>query len=579
MRLTFRGRSVRRAAAALGVAALLAAGFSPAAAAGAGPGAGPVAARDATRAAEPGTGYAWGSDDAGRLGRGVGSGLSTTPVTICDGAGCAGSLTDVDAVDAGAGHGVALRDDGTVWTWGANQYGQLGDGTTDARTTPARVSSLTDVTAIAAGDNHTLALTRDGHIWAWGRNNAGQLGDGSTTDRPSPVQVACLPNPENECFGSFADVIHIAAGGEHSLAVDAWGRLGAWGNNTDGQLGDGTTSSSPTPVYVQVGGDVVALAAGSAHSVAVFRNAGQVYSWGRNADGQVGDGTTGDRLLPGPVCAVGTGAGCTSFLTGATGADAGGAHTVAVLSNGGVRAWGDNAFGQLGDGTTTDRTTPVKVCGSGTGAGCATVLGGVTSVSAGASFSLSRQSDGTARGWGSNASGQLGDATTTNRTTPVTVCAPGRTAPCSRLLDGVGAVGAGSDFSLAIVRTRADVRVAIGADEPVASGEQLIYTVTVRNDGPSAAENVSLSSTLPGASRFQSATPSRGSCTGPPVGSSGTVTCPLGRIGAGAQATVTIRVTVTAPAGTMITNAVSVSATTPDPKQVNNTATLRTPVS
>ncbi|MGW5424141.1 hypothetical protein [Streptomyces sp. NPDC003943] len=563
-------RGLRRVVA-VGVAALLWTGAQ------AGPA--PGAAYAAGRAPEPGATVAWGNDDSGRLGRGVGSGLSTTPVTVCGGAACADSLTDVDAVEAGAGHAVALRDDGTVWTWGDNRYGQLGDGTTTARTTPVEVSSLTDVTAIAAGDNHTLALTRYGYVWAWGRNNAGQLGDGTTADRSSPVRVMCLPNPEFGCTGWLNTVTHIAAGGEHSLAANTFGTISAWGNNTNGQLGDGTTYSSPAPVQAQVGGDVAALAAGSAHSVAVFRGRGGIYTWGRNADGQAGDGTTIDRLTPGPVCAEGTSAGCTTYLTGVTGADAGGSHTLAVLSNGGVRAWGDNAFGQLGDGTTTDRTTPVRVCASGTSAGCTVFLGAVTSVSAGASFSLSRQSESTARGWGSNAFGQLGDGTTTNRTTPRKVCASGQTAPCSRLLDGVGAVAAGSDFSLATFRRRADVRIAIGADEPVASGEQLIYTVTVRNDGPAAADNVSVSSTLPGASRFLSATPSRGTCTGPPVGSSGTVTCPLGRIGAGAQATVTIRVTVTASAGTMITNAVSVSTSTPDPKQVNNTATLRTPVS
>ncbi|MCX5560445.1 hypothetical protein [Streptomyces sp. NBC_00038] len=557
----------------MGLAAVLCAGLSS--------GAWQGDAHAAGRAPEPGTAVAWGNDDSGRLGRDVGSGVSTTPVTVCGGASCAGPLDSVVAVEAGSGHGVALRDDGTVWTWGSNQYGQLGDGTSDPRTTPVQVGSLTDVTAIAGGDNHTLALRRDGTVWAWGRNNAGQLGDNSTTDRHSPVQVTCLVAPEAGCFDPvLANVTAIAAGAEHSLALHAGGYVGAWGSNTFGQLGNGTTESSPFPALATgVPSSVKAIAAGSDHSVAVRQDGGAVYGWGRNGNGQLGDGTTTDTTWPVQVCAVGTSAGCTSFLGGVNSVEAGGAHTLAVLTDGGVRSWGDNGSGQLGDGTTTDRPTPVRVCGSGTTAGCTTYLGGVNQVAAGAFFSLTRQTDGTARAWGMNVSGQLGDGTTTTRTTPVRVCASGQTAPCGRLLEGAGAVAAGSDFGLAIALPRADVRIAISADEPVASGEDLTYTITVRNDGPTAADNVTITSTLPAQSGFVSATPSRGSCTGPPAGTSGTVTCALGRVGLNVQATASIRVTVTAPAGTMITKTAAVSSSTPDPKQVNNTATLRTPVS
>ncbi|MGW4160729.1 RCC1 domain-containing protein [Streptomyces sp. NPDC004788] len=544
---------------------------------GVGRGAAP-AARAATRAAEPGTAYAWGSDAAGRLGRGVGSGLSTTPVTVCGDVGCSGALDEVAAVEAGSGHAVALRGDGTVWTWGSNTYGQLGDGTTAQRNTPVRVPGLTDVTAVAAGGAHTLALKRDGTVWAWGRNNKGQLGDETTTDRSTPVQVHCVVYPEQGCGEPvLARGIAIAAGGEHSLALGTNGDVSAWGSNASGQLGDGSGSefsSYPVPSFVP---NAKAIAAGGAHSLAVAADDGTAYAWGSNSDGQLGDGTTTDATWPQKVCATGTSAGCTTFLTGVTGVDAGALHTLAIVA-GGVRSWGANASGQLGDGTTTTRTTPVKVCSSGTTAGCTTFLGNVTAVSAGGAFSLTRQSEGTARSWGANASGQLGTGTQTGRLTPGQICASGQAAPCGRYVDGVGAIAAGADFGLTTLLPRADVRVAISADEPVASGEDLTYTITVRNDGPAAADGVMVDSALPAGSRFVSASPSRGSCTGPPVGSSGTVTCPLGRIGASGQATVSIRVGVTAATGSMITDTVTVSSATPDPRQVNNSATLRTPV-
>ncbi|MCX5560446.1 hypothetical protein [Streptomyces sp. NBC_00038] len=528
-------------------------------------------------AAEPGNAMAWGSNGGGQLGTGTNLTYGTTPGAVCGSAPCPKPLGDVVAVEGGQSFSVALRSDGTVWAWGENTSGQLGDGTFTSRSAPVRVASLADVTAIAAGSNHTLALRSDGTVWSWGYNPDGELGNGTTTSSGVPVQV-CAENTGAGCTGFLTGVTAIAAGHTHSLALDAGGGVRAWGGNVHGQLGDGTTQRRLVPVPTVLTSGVRSLGAGLFWSLAAMTD-GTVRAWGDNFYGYLGDGTTTERTTPVRVCAVGTTAGCTTYLTGVASVAGGEDHSLAVLSDGGVRAWGHNDSGQLGDGTTTDKHTPVRVCASGTSAGCTTFLGGATAADVGFRFSVTRQADGTARAWGANG-GRLGDGTQTNRSTPVRVCAPGQTAPCSRLLDGVGAVAAGYFHSLAIVRPRADLRVTITSDAPVANNEDLTYTITVRNDGPTAADNVVLDNSLPGEGRFVSATPSRGSCgMVPPVASSDTVTCALGSIGVNAQATVTIRITVKATTGTMISNTAAVASGTPDPNQANNSVTLTTAVS
>ena len=151
-------------------------------------------------------------------------------------------LTGITAISAGfVSHAVALKNDGTVWAWGSNGYGQLGDGTTTGRNIPVQVSDLTGVTAISAGDSHTVALKNDGTVWAWGLNNYCQLGDGTNTNRNTPVQV----------IGLRTDGIAISAGGLHTVALKNNGTVWAWGLNYSGQLGDGTTTDSYTPIQVR----------------------------------------------------------------------------------------------------------------------------------------------------------------------------------------------------------------------------------------------------------------------------------------------------------------------------------------
>lgn len=195
------------------------------------------------------------------------------------------------AISAGEAYSVALKADGTVWTWGDNYYGQLGDGGTAGRTSPVQI--LSGATAIAAGFRHALALKADGTVWGWGENYVGEVGDGTTTKRRSPVQVSGLTN-----------VVAIAASFVNSYALRADGTVWAWGTNWAGQLGDGTTTDHLTPVKVPGLTGVQALAAGQGFVLALVSNGsatGDVWAWGYNNVGQLGDGTTTTRLMPQPV--------------------------------------------------------------------------------------------------------------------------------------------------------------------------------------------------------------------------------------------------------------------------------------
>jgi alpha-tubulin suppressor-like RCC1 family protein len=228
-----------------------------------------------------GTVWAWGFNDFGQLGNGTTT-SSSTPVQV-------NGLAGVTAIAAGDLHSLALRTDGTVWAWGYNYAGQLGNGTTTHSSVPVQVSGLSDVTAIAAGSaqgDHSLALRTDGTVWAWGYNYAGQLGNGTTTNSPTPVQVSGL-----------SDVTAIAAGFNHSLALRTDGTVRAWGNNFAGQLGNGTTTNSPTPVQANGLAGVTAIAGGGLFSLAVLTD-GTVRAWGDNSQGALGDGTLTSTSTP-----------------------------------------------------------------------------------------------------------------------------------------------------------------------------------------------------------------------------------------------------------------------------------------
>jgi len=293
----------------------------------------------------------------------------------------AAAQIDIPQVKAGKDFSIAHKSDGTVWAWGSNSNGQLGDGTTNNFTKPAKVAGLSDVTSVAAGEAHSLALKKDGTVWAWGSNINGQVGDGTATDRLKPVQVNKLDQ-----------VIAIEAGGSHSIAIKENGTVWVWGKNEHGQLGDGTNSDRSLPVQVEGIDHAKAVAAGMSHTV-VLKDDGTVWTWGYNMDGQIGDGTYYSTTVPVKV------EGLSNIIAIASG----GSHSFALYEDGSVWVWGRNADGQLGDGTPDSKNHPIKVEG----------ITKAVSVSAGQDFSFAITEDGTVWGWGSNYIGQLGLDTST----------------------------------------------------------------------------------------------------------------------------------------------------------------------
>jgi alpha-tubulin suppressor-like RCC1 family protein len=296
------------------------------------------------------------------------------------------------AVSAGTFHTCGLTTTGAAYCWGYNAAGQLGDGTTTNRWSPALASGgLTFAAVTAGGDNHTCGVTTVGASYCWGANGAGQLGDGDSTDRTSLAAVL-----GGDTFAA------VSAGISYTCGVTTGGAAYCWGDNSGGQLGDGTTTARTSPVAV-LGGLTFATvsAAGYAHTCGVT-TAGAAYCWGYNASGQLGDSTTTD--WPSPVLVSGG-------LTFAAVSAGGHNHTCGLTTAGAAYCWGDNAFGQLGDGTTTGQTTPVPV------------VGGLTfgAVSAGGQYSCGVTTGGALYCWGRNQYGQLGDGSTSNRSSPVLV--------------------------------------------------------------------------------------------------------------------------------------------------------------
>jgi alpha-tubulin suppressor-like RCC1 family protein len=506
-----------------------------------------------------GTVMSWGYNGAGQLGNGTTT-SSDVPVKVS-------SISEVVTVAAGSAHALALQKTGSMMSWGANQSGQLGNDTCcEQSTVPVKVSNMTEATAIAAGF-HSLAMLRGGTIEDWGRNSWGQLGDGTNTGpetcetracskvpvavsgltgatsvaggvdyalavgleaRPKPTVANVQPNAgapsggttvmisgtgftgaTSVKFGSTSaasftvisetwisavspagsatvDVTVTTAGGtsatgsadqfvyrsggtslgwgdnsggelgdgtrtgpetcgeeacsripvaasgpvsatavsaglDHSLALLSGGTAMSWGENAAGELGNGTTTASDVPVKVNTITTATAVSAGTEYSLALLKS-GAVDSWGYNGSGQLGNGTTTNSDVPVAVSAI----------TEATAISAGETHALALLKNGSVMAWGTNASGQLGNGTTTGSDVPVKVSG----------ITEAVAVSAGYEFSLAVLKNGTVVAWGYNGAGQLGNGTTTSSDVPVAVSS----------LSEVVSVAAGSAHALALLK-------------------------------------------------------------------------------------------------------------------------------
>jgi alpha-tubulin suppressor-like RCC1 family protein len=349
----------------------------------------------------------WGSNFDGQLGDGTTTNRRM-PFDVI------GLTSGIDAVAAGGFHTCVLAAGGGVKCWGLNSSGQLGDATTTNRLTAVDVSGLgSGVSAIAVGYIHTCALTTGGGVKCWGNNFYGQLGDGTTTDRLTPFDVS----------GLTTGVSAIAAGSSHTCALTTGGGVKCWGDNSIGQLGDGTQSQRPTPVDVNGLGSGVDAISGSLEHTCALTTSGGVKCWGRNTNGQLGDGTTTNRLTA--VDVSGLGSGVSAIAVGYF-------HTCALTTGGGVKCWGGNSIGQLGDGTQTLRPTPVDVSG---------LTSGVSAIAVGYSHTCALITGGGAKCWGGNGSGQLGDGTQTQRPTPVDV---------SGLGSGVRAISLGDYHTCAL---------------------------------------------------------------------------------------------------------------------------------
>ncbi len=344
--------------------------------------------------------WTWGRNDYGQLGNG-----SKTDKYIPSQI----DIGNVVSVKCGDSHTIALKSDKTVWSWGKNGSGQLGIGNSGTESTvPVQISKFKDnnylITGIASGQYHSAALREDGTVWTWGYNYFGQLGNGTYSDKDIPYQTANI---------SVWEVATIASGYNHILAIlnDDDSTLFAWGYNSNGQLGIGnaTTTKQPLPVNVRADSvtnfsNVKAVTAGKYHSLAL-KHDGTVWAWGDNSKGQLGDNTNTQRLYPTQVSGLDS-----------VSAIAAGEYHVLAIRNGAVWAWGDNSKGQLGDGTTVQRKTPTPLSN----------LSNVIAIAAGGNHSLAVKEDGTVWAWGDNTYGQLGYKTSiAYSSVPIQVLVPG----------------------------------------------------------------------------------------------------------------------------------------------------------
>jgi alpha-tubulin suppressor-like RCC1 family protein len=346
----------------------------------------------------------WGYNFSGQLGNGT-TANSSAPDAVDT---FTGGVTAV-SITAGYYDTCALLNTGAVNCWGNNGNGQLGNGNTANSSAPVAVNAFTDVTgtavSITAGGTHTCALLNTGAVNCWGNNSVGQLGNNSTADSLVPVGV------DPFTVGS-ASAVSIAAGVDHTCAVLNTGAVNCWGNNSDGQLGNGNTNNSSAPVavnaFTDVTGTAVSITAGNLHTCAVL-NTGAVNCWGDNSYGQLGNGNTTSSSAPVAVNAFTDGATAVSITAGAF-------HTCAVLNTGAVNCWGYNSFGGLGNNTTNNSSAPVAVNA---------FTGGATAVSitAGGFHTCAVLNTGAVNCWGNNGFGRLGNGNTTSSSVPVAVAA------------------------------------------------------------------------------------------------------------------------------------------------------------
>jgi alpha-tubulin suppressor-like RCC1 family protein len=330
-----------------------------------------------------GTLLSWGNDSSGQLGD---SGSNTTqplPVTIAN-------ASSIVSIAGGGGSSLALKADGTLLSWGNDSFGQLGDGGSNtAKSVPVPVFGATNIVAIAAGESHLLALKADGTMLSWGSNVNKQLGLGDSSlsgNQSAPVPVL-----------NAANIVAMAGGRGHSLALQADGRLLSWGLDSDGQLGDGgTNSDKAAPTFVPNVNNIIAIAAGGKFSLALKAD-GTLLSWGNDQFGQLGDSAElTNKTAPVAV------AGVTNVIAIAVGSE----YALALKADGTLLSWGSDQFGQLGNADSKAENQPTFLP--------VQLAANIVAISAGDFHSLALKADGTLLSWGNSTFGQLGIDLTTN---------------------------------------------------------------------------------------------------------------------------------------------------------------------
>jgi alpha-tubulin suppressor-like RCC1 family protein len=331
----------------------------------------------------------WGANPNAQFGSG--SARVSTPSYCYDNHSANGLWTNIKSITTANASVIVLLNNGKIQTRGSQYLGINTPNWGNSTFGVVNVPNIDNAIAIASGNNHVLALLSDGTIKAWGASYAGQLGNNTTTGSSTPINVSIINN-----------AIDISAkhGGHHSLALLSNGTVMSWGLNTNGQLGNNSTTNSLIPILIDNLSNVIAISAGVNHSLALLSN-GTIMAWGLNTSGQLGDGTNTQSNIPIQVLNI----------NNAIAISAGSDHSLALLSNGTVMAWGDNTYGQLGDGTNINKSTPILISN----------LTNVNAISAGIYFSLVLLNNSTLRSWGRNNEAQLGNNTQVNSNIPITV--------------------------------------------------------------------------------------------------------------------------------------------------------------
>ena len=338
--------------------------------------------------------WTWGLNGDGQLGDNTIISRST-PVTTSAGG------SNWKQVAGGNNHTAAIKTDGTLWTWGLNASGQLGVNNTNRGCTPVTTSTGgTNWKQVACGRVHTAAVKTDGTLWTWGSNVGGQLGDNTAINRSTPVTT----------FAGGTNWKQVACGGYFTSAIKTDGTLWGWGNNGNGQLGvNDTASDRSTPVTTFAGGTNWKQVACGGYFTSAIKTDGTLWGWGESGNGQLGDNAFTNLGKSTPVT---TFAGGTNWKQVACGFR----HTAAIKTDGTLWGWGTNYYGELGDNTAVNRSIPITTFAGGTN---------WKQVNCGQYHTAAIKTDGTLWTWGFNTSGQLGNNTTTDRSTPVTTFAGG----------------------------------------------------------------------------------------------------------------------------------------------------------